>query len=162
MVKLKWLAVLVLLLIATEPSFANDNAKLIGTWKLVSYEMETQATGEKEPLMGKNPSGYLIFTPEGRMMEIITGEGRKTPETDQDRARLWNSMAAFTGMYRLEGNKCITKGDVAWAPARVGEERANFFNLDGAHLQLSSEWGSSMTRPEKGLVRMITTWERAK
>jgi Lipocalin-like domain len=162
MVRLKWLGILVVLLIGVYPSFADDNAKIVGTWRLVSYAMETQTTGEREPIMGKNPSGYIIFTPEGRMMEIITGEGRKTPKTDQDRAALWNSMVAYTGMYRLEGDKCFTKGDVAWAPARIGEDRANFFRIDGDRLQLLSEWGSSMTRPEKGTVRMITTWERAK
>ena len=79
MVKFKWLVVLVLFLIAVQPSFADDRAKILGIWRIVSYELELQATGEREPVLGKNPTGYTIFTPEGRMMVIITGEGRKAP-----------------------------------------------------------------------------------
>jgi hypothetical protein len=65
MVKLKWLVILVLFLLAVQPSFADDRAKLLGSWKLVSFEREYQATGAKEPLLGKNPTGYIIFTPGG-------------------------------------------------------------------------------------------------
>ena len=162
MVKFKWLVVLVLFLIAVQPSFADDRAKILGTWRIVSYEWETQATGEREPIMGKNPTGYIIFTPEGRMMAIITGEGRKAPTTDQDRAGLLNSMVAYTGMYRLEGDKYITKLDVAWHPARVGTELVRFFRFDGDRLQVMSAWMKSLNRPELGMVRNIITWERAK
>ena len=162
MFKVKWLVVLVLFLIAVQPSFADDSAKIIGTWKIVSYELEAQATGEREPVMGKNPSGYIIFTPDGRMVAVITGEGRKAPKTDQDRAGLLNSMVAYSGMYRLEGNKWITKVDVAWAPTRLGTEHVHSFSIDGDRLQVISEWTPSMNRPEKGMVRIIITWERVK
>jgi len=161
MVKLKWLGVLVLFLIAVQPSFADDQAKIVGTWRIVSYEWETQATGERQPIMGKNPTGYIIFTPEGRMMSIITGEGRQAPNTDQDRARLLDSMAAYSGIYRLEGDKWITKVDVAWHPARVGTDQVRFFKFDGDRLQVISGWirGVSGAQP---MGRVIATWERAK
>jgi hypothetical protein len=99
------LSVLVLFLIAVQPSFADDRSKVLGIWRLVSFEQEAQATGERIPLLGKNPTGYAIFTPEGRFMSILTGEGRKAPTTDQDRADLLQTMFAYTGMYRLEGDK---------------------------------------------------------
>jgi hypothetical protein len=112
MAKSKWLFVLILFLMAVQPSFADDRAKLLDIWKIVSYEWEDQAEGKRTPVKGKNPTGYLIFTPEGRMMVVITGEGRNPPKTDQDRANLWDSMSSYTGMYRLEGDKWITKVDV--------------------------------------------------
>lgn len=96
------------------------------------------------------------------MMVIITGEGRKPPNTDQDRVGLLNSMVAYTGMYRLEGDKWITKVDVAWAPARLGTEQGRFFRFDGDRLQVMSEWMQPGTRPERGMGRNIITWERAK
>ena len=162
MFKVKWFVVLVLFLIAVQPSFADDSAKIIGTWRIVSYEWETQATGEREPIMGKNPTGYIIFTPEGRTMTIITGEGRKAPNTDQDRADLLKSMVAHTGMYRLEGDKCISTVDVAWAPDRLGTEQIFFFRFDGDRLQVISAWMQPGTRPERGMGRNIITWERAR
>ena len=162
MVKLKWVVILVLFLLTVQPSFADDPAKLLGTWKLVSFEVETKATGEKEPILGKNPTGYIIFTPEGRFMAILTGEGRKAPKTDQDRADLLKSMFAYTGMYRLEGEKWITKIDVAWNAEWVGTEQVRFFRVDGNRLQVISAWAQSALRPERGIVRGIITFERVK
>jgi len=54
-----------------------------------------------------------------------TAEGRKAPNTDQDRADL-KSMVAYTGMYRIEGDKWITKVDVSGNPAWVGLNRHAF------------------------------------
>ena len=95
-------------------------------------------------------------------MMVIEGDGRKAPKTDDDRAALFRTMFAYTGMYRLEGDKWITKVDVAWNPAWVGTEQVRFFKLDGDRLQVISMWVQSTTRPEKGMGRAIITWERAK
>ena len=162
MFKLRGLTVLVCFLILVPPCFADDSEKILGIWRLVSYEAEFQATGEREPVLGKNPTGYIIFTREGRAFFILTGEGRKAPNTDQDRADLLKSMFAYTGMYRLEGDKWITKVDVSWNPAWVGTEQVRFFKFDGDRLQVISMWVKSVTRPEKGMGRAIITCERAK
>jgi len=52
--------------LAAQPSFADDREKVIGIWKLISQEIEIQSTGQKEPVMGRSPTGYAIFTAEGR------------------------------------------------------------------------------------------------
>ena len=39
-------------LASTQPSPADDREKIIGFWKLVSYVVEVQATGQTEPIMG--------------------------------------------------------------------------------------------------------------
>ena len=158
----RWLIIPVLFLIVVQPSFADDREKFLGIWKIVSWETEFQATGEREPVLGKNPTGYIIFTPEGRMMTVITGEGRKEPKTDQDRADLLKSLIAYTGMYRLEGDKWITKVDVAWTPAFVGTEQTRFFKFDGDRLYIITAWMQMTTRPEKGIGRAIIMWERVK
>jgi hypothetical protein len=41
-------------LVAAQPSFADDREKVIGIWKLVSQEIEIQASGQKEPVMGRS------------------------------------------------------------------------------------------------------------
>jgi hypothetical protein len=125
MVKLKWLAIAALFLMAGQPSFADDREKIVGVWKLVSWEWEVQATGARLSSMGKNPTGYRVFTPEGRMMQIVTAEGRKAPNTEKERAALLDSMVAVTGMYRLEGDRIIANIDVAWQPADVGPEKVS-------------------------------------
>lgn len=159
MFKFKWLVILVWIFIFVQPSFADDRAKIVGIWRLVSFEREYQATGEREFVLGKTPTGYIIFMPEGRMVVVLTGEGRNAPKTDQDRAGLFNSLVAYTGMYRVDGDKWITKVDVSANPAWVGTEQTRFFRVDGDRLQELTQWAA---RPEKGMARGVLTYERAK
>jgi hypothetical protein len=112
-------------------------------------------------LMGDSPTGYAIFTAEGRVMFVLTGEGRKPPQTVQDRADLLNSMAAYTGMYRLEGNKWITKVDVAWNPEWVGTEQTRFFKLDGERLHVTSTWRIMPNWVDKGMQRSLLVFEKS-
>ena len=162
MLRFRWLAVLVWLALAVPASGAADRDRILGIWKLVSYEVESQATGERESVLGKTPTGNIIFTPEGRMMVVLTGEGRKAPTNDQDRADLFKSLVAYTGMYRVEGDTWITKVDVAANPAWVGGEQTRMFRLDGDRLQEFTSFMQWAPRPEKGTVRFVLTWERAK
>ena len=64
MFKVKWFVVLILLLVMVQPGF-SDESPVQGVWKLVSYEVEIQSNGQKEFPMGHNPTGYVIFTPQG-------------------------------------------------------------------------------------------------
>jgi hypothetical protein len=162
MFKLKWSVVLVWFLIAVQPSFAGDLTKLFGTWKLISFVMEVQETGERRPFFGKNPTGFIILLPEGRMMTVIEGEGRKAPQADDDRANLFKTMYAYSGMYRLEGDKFITKVDVSWNPAWNGTDQVRFFKLEGDRLEIVSAWAPSPTIPGRPMTRGFFTWERVK
>ena len=162
MPKFKWLPVLVLFVVAVQPSFADDRARIQGVWKLLSYEVEIQATGQKESPMGQNPTGYVIFTPEGRAFFILTGEGRKPAKTVQDRADLLNSLVAYTGAYRIEGDKWITKVEVAWNPGWIGTEQTRFFKVDGDRLQVLTTWRVMPNWAERGMTRSIIMFERAK
>lgn len=162
MVMFKWSVILAGALIAMQPGFADERTQLIGAWRLVSYEREIKATGAKEPLLGKNPTGYIIFTPEGRYMEILTAEGRQAPKTDQDRADLLKSMFAYMGTYRLAADKFIIKVDGSWNPAWIGTEQEKFFKVDGERLQIISMWLISPNWPEKGLGRAVLSLERVK
>ena len=145
-----------------QPSFADEGSKVVGLWKLVSYQIEVQATGEKGPMMGEKPTGYANFSPEGRVFFILTGEGRKPAKTDQERAELLNSHVAYTGTYSIEDDKWVTKVDVAWNPEWVGTEQARSFKIDGDRLQVLSPWRVMPNWADKGITRSIVTFERAK
>jgi hypothetical protein len=144
-----------------QPSFADDGSKVVGLWKLVSYQIEVQATGEKAPVMGQKPTGYATFSPEGRVFFILTGEGRKPAKTDQERAELLDTLVAYTGTYRIEDDKWITKVEVAWNPEWVGTEQARLFKIDGDRLQVLSPWRVMPNWADKGMTRSIVTFERA-
>jgi len=146
--------------IVAQPLFADE--KVLGTWKLVSYEVEVQATGEKAPVMGHNPTGYAAFLPEGRVFFMLTGEARKPAKTDQDHAELLSTLVAYSGTYRLEDGKWITKVEVAWNPEWVGTEQTRFFKVDGERLQVSTPWRVMPNWADKGMTRSIVTFERTK
>jgi hypothetical protein len=139
---------------------ASDSAKVVGTWKLASFVNDFQDGSDPRGAYGNHPTGYIIFTQDGRMMSIVEAEGRKAPETDEQRAAAFRSMISYTGMYRFEGDKFITKVDVSWNPAWVGTEQIRDFKLEGDRLQVISPWVMS---PNLGKVtRATVTWERVK
>ncbi|WP_238376594.1 lipocalin-like domain-containing protein [Luteimonas abyssi] len=144
-----------------EVTQATPAPPVVGTWRLVSYEVEVQATGETFPPMGDHPSGYTIFAPEGRVWFVLTGEGREAGESEREKARLLETVIAYTGRYRIEGDTWITAVDVAWNPAWVGTEQRREFKLEGDRLQVLTPWRVMPNWADKGETRSIITFERA-
>ena len=91
----------------------SRNEALVGTWKLVSCFMEDVETKERKLVWGEHPNGYIVVTGKGRWIVVQTAEGRKAPQTDEDRAAAFRSMLAYSGKYRTEGNKIVIKVDIA-------------------------------------------------
>lgn len=149
-------------LLAFAQSAAADDGRVTGFWKLVSYVVEVQATGQIEPVMGANPTGYVNFSPEGRVMFILTGDDRKPAKTAEERGALLSTMVAYTGLYRIEGDRWITKVDVAWNPEWVGTEQARNFKIEGDRLSVLTPWRIMPNWPEKGMQRSVVTFERVK
>ncbi len=157
----KFIVALLLACLTAGPSFADDRGAILGVWKLVSYEVEIQATGQKAPVMGNNPTGYAIFTPQGRVFFMLTGEGRKPAKTAEDRADLLSTLVAYTGTFRVEGDKWITRVEVAWNPEWVGTEQARTFTLEGDSLHVLTPWRIMPNWADKGMTRSIITFVRS-
>ena len=66
---------------------ADEKTQIIGVWKLVSVVYEDQESKAMTPIMGDNPRGYQIATPDGRWLALATPAGRTAPATDEERAR---------------------------------------------------------------------------
>lgn len=140
---------------------AQDPERMLGVWKLESFDIEFQDSGEKRTPFGAHPNGYLIFTPEGRMMALLTPEGRTAPQTDAERAEAFTSMYAYSGSYRLEGDRWITRVDVAWNEAWTGTDQVRYYRFDGKTLVVTSAWAPSPNFDGRR-VRGTVTWQRAK
>ena len=134
---------------------------VVGTWRLLSYEVEVRSTGECFPAMGDTPTGYTIFSPGGRVWFMLTGDGREAGDSDQEQARLLETLIAYTGRYRIEGDDWITAVDVAWNPAWVGTEQRRQFALDRDRLRVLTPWRVMPNWAEQGETRSIVTFERA-
>ena len=135
--------------------------QLLGVWKLESYYTEFR-TGEKKNTFGEKPNGYLIFTPQKRMMALLTAEGRKKPNTDEDRIAAFWSLAAYSGMYHVEGDKWTTKVDVAWTETWVGSDQIRFFKREGDTLTVTTTWLPHPNLPGNPEARVVVVWSRVK
>ena len=144
--------------LAVQQSSADEN--IVGTWKLVSYVVEVQSTGEKMPVMGQKPTGYTAFLPSGRVFFVLTGEGRQAAKTDAEKASLLSTLVAYSGTYRIEGDKWITKVEVAWNPEWIGTEQTRPFKLEGDKLQVLTPWRMMPNWADKGMTRSIISFER--
>jgi hypothetical protein len=150
-----------LLLLASLPASADDKTAIVGTWKLVSVVYEDTQSKERTPVYGEHPKGIQIATPDGRWLALMTAEGRGVPKTDEERARALQTMIAYTGRYRVEDGKVITKVEAAWNEAWVGSEQVRAIRFEGDRLFIESP---PMPHPnlDGKSVRVIVIWEREK
>lgn len=153
---------LLLALFAASGALADNSKMILGVWKLMKHDMEFQDGSPPRKLFGQNPPGYLIFTQEGRMMAVLEAEGRQPAKTDEDRANLLRSVAAYSGMYRLEQDKWITKVDVAWTPLLHNTEQLRYYKLDGDRLEVITPWAPDPRLPGQPVTRTILHWQRVK
>jgi hypothetical protein len=141
------------------PAAASDLERIVGTWKLVSVVYEDAQTKERTPVLGQHPRGYQIATAKGRWLALVTAEGRPVPKTDDDRANALRTMISYSGRFRVEDGKVVTKVEAAWNEAWVGTEQVRAYRFDGPLLHLESP---PMPHPNIGgrVVRVIVTWEK--
>ena len=55
---------------------------LVGTWKLVSFQFETEGSNERRDAYDAHPSGFINITPDGRMMTVSAVSARETELAD--------------------------------------------------------------------------------
>jgi len=135
---------------------------LYGTWKLVSLNQKVIDTGEMRQPRGKAPNGYLSFTPDGRVTGVIASEKRPKPEsvakmTDQQRIELFNTVNAYAGTYKLEGNKLTYRYDLTHneVPERAA---AREIKIEGRKLTMVNEPGPSAM--DGKMSQTSTVWEK--
>src|SRR5262249_3971166 len=154
------LGLVVLLAIPLAASGAESD--LYGTWKLVSLTSKLIDTGQVDQPRGKAPRGYISFTQDGRMISITLNEKRPKPEsvakmTDPQRIELFNTMNAYAGTYKLEGNKLTYHFDLTHNEVL---ERASVreIKLEGSKLTIVNEPAPGTA---DGKMRQTTTvWEK--
>ncbi len=157
--------VLIGLLMSFASSALADDAELrqqiVGVWTLKSVVYQDQTTKELSPVLGEHPRGRQIATADGRWLALVTAENRPVPKTDEDRARALTSMIAYTGRYRVENGKVITKVEAAWNEAWVGGEQTRFIRFEGDRLFIESP---PMPHPNVNdkVVKVIVIWDREK
>jgi hypothetical protein len=88
--------------------------------------------------MGKAPKGYFVLTPT-RAVYFFTAENRKFGTSVADKAALFDTVAGWSGTYRVEGKKLIVKVDASWVELWNGKDQVRNWELSGNRLTLTSD-----------------------
>ncbi|MBK9625630.1 MAG: lipocalin-like domain-containing protein [Rhodocyclaceae bacterium] len=139
----------------------NLTEQFLGTWRLVSFEMELQNSAQRFKPWGDDPNGHVVLAADGRMIALLTAGTRKPGETDSDMANLFRTLVAYTGIYRIDGERLITKVDGSWNEAWNGTEQERFYHFDGDRLVLTTAWALTPFLPGTPMARGVLAWKRA-
>jgi hypothetical protein len=94
------------------------------------------------------------------MMVLVTASGRTPPNDDAGSADLFKGMMSYTGKYRVQSDRFVTRIDVAWHPSWIDTEQTRLFRLDGDRLSILTDTQTHPmygTRKGKGII----VWDRA-
>ena len=132
---------------------ASPPNSLVGAWKVLSFQIEFEDSDERDEPYGANPDGYVVLT-EKRLIAVITGPKRAM---DQSAANLFDSMMAYSGRYRLQGDDCfITTVDSAWLPAWLGTEQVRYFKINGEVLSVVGLFRENPKYPGRRVRGVLT------
>jgi hypothetical protein len=162
-----WIIALVLTF-ASFPAVGMAQSKnaLIGTWKLVSAK-DTIENSEVRDAFGQNPTGFLTYTADGRMMAIITFDGRKPLSVPdyisapaEERAEALATFVAYAGRYTYTGDKVIHHIEAAWMQNYVKTDQVRFIvKLEGNRVILRTP---PFLKGGVQLANQELVWERIK
>jgi hypothetical protein len=145
---------LVLVLLIVTPSLGQQS--LVGTYKLVDYALEIDGTPRKAP--GKAAHGYYILTPT-RAIQFYTLGDRKFGTSVEEKAALFDTLVAYSGVYRVEGDKIIYTYDASWTENLNGTTAVLKWQLSGNRLTVTTEPRPWPVDPSKTIV-VRRVWEK--
>lgn len=146
---------------------ANAQCKdtVVGTWKLVSVKATTDKGDMDKAVLGQNPSGLLTYTADGRMMAIISDDGRKplsiadrVAAPAEERAQAYSTFMAYAGRYTFTCEKVVTHVEVASLQNWVNTDQTRFVTLQDNRLTVRT---TPISRAGV-MVNLESVWERLK
>jgi hypothetical protein len=88
--------------------------KLVGTWKLLSASLSTAGGERDDTPFGLSPTGFLMYTQEGRMSAMVSYSGRKplsvidlSLASVEEKAEAFAVFLAYSGRYTLREDAVI-------------------------------------------------------
>jgi len=142
-----------------------DENPILGTWKVKSFVREVSATGERYNVFGEHPNGYLSYSSDGRMSEIVVADNRVKPHgvapTDEEAVKLQRTMLAYAGTYTLDAEKVFHHVDISSNEATTAlSDVVLFYKLDGNTLTITTAPFKSSVDGREG--RTIVVFEKVK
>lgn len=128
-------------LLLTLPALAwgqNLASEIVGVWKVVSIETKEVQSGKVTRPLGDQLTGTFAFTRGGNFSGMVFRTDRKPPAapnaTEAERVALFNSLVAYNGTYRTEGDKLVMKIENSHIQSWNGTERILTIEISGRRL----------------------------
>ena len=137
------LVFLALVLAVTFSPIVNAQCKdsVVGTWRLVSNTATNDKGEVNKAVLGQNPSGLLTYTADGRMMAIISDDGRKLLSVRdriaapvEERTQAYSTFMAYAGSYTFTCDKMVHHIEVTSLQNWVNTDQTRFVTLQGDRL----------------------------
>jgi Lipocalin-like domain len=144
---------------------AQCNFSVVGTWKLVSVASTTDKDETNKAALGQHPSGLLTYTADGRMMAIISDDGRKplsipdrVAAPAEERAQAYSTFMAYAGRYTFTCDKVVHHVEVASLQNWVNTDQTRFVTVvdNRLHVRNAPQLRNGV------MVTLESVWERAK
>ncbi|MFO7558026.1 MAG: lipocalin-like domain-containing protein [Desulfobacterales bacterium] len=138
--------------------------QLIGTWKLVSFELQTTGGDELSPL-GDAPIGIAIIDKSGYMSAQLSRGDRKPfssdPPTPEEIQTAFMSFIAYFGEYRIDEKKqtFTTRVHGSSNPDWIGEDQIRHYEMKDNQMVLKT---TPMKIKSLGGIEVVGTviWEK--
>lgn len=121
---------------------------VIGTWKLLSFEIE-KPDGEIKQ-WGQNPQGLLIYAESGHMSVSINKDIEN--KTEHEAQNLFDSILFYSGTFTVNDNTIKHQVTQASNPNRIGKELIRYSQLENGILTLES--------PIESFGKAILKWKK--
>jgi hypothetical protein len=150
--------------VPTKTTKPQPSQKMSGTYRLVSSTRTLVDTGRVIDSFGKDPAGYIMYGEDGRMMVLIVRSDRPKPThedmTDQQRADLFRSMAAYAGRYTFDGKRIVHHIDISWNEILTGTDVVREVEVENGGKRLVYRSGPGPS-PSDGTISMgKLVWEK--
>jgi hypothetical protein len=120
------------------PGDAATFERILGNWRMVSWQIEDLATGETRDALEPDPQGYIAYTPDGRVMVLVLKADRPKPAalvpTAEEKLGLYDTMFAYAGTFTMDAEKIVHHIDMSWNQAWTGTDQIRFLHLQGDRL----------------------------
>ncbi|RPK03081.1 lipocalin-like domain-containing protein [Priestia endophytica] len=142
----------------------NLSKKIIGTYRLISYEARDQEGNVTYP-MGKDCTGFIMYLPEGHMSVHMMAQGRPKYAsgelhngTKEEMASAAHGYLAYAGPYEVDEEKqmLIHHMSVSLNPTWLGESQKRPILIEGNRVTITGQ-----PIIDNGVQKFTTlVWER--
>jgi hypothetical protein len=127
---------------ALEASASDDVVErpdLYGSWRIVKAKAVLIDADGTRTETNSSPKGVLLFTPSHRMIAFVTLDPERKPATNDDEAaKLFRSMIAYTGRFKLHQDRYVVDIDISSTELNMHQGQVRYYTISGDTLTIET------------------------